>query len=48
MTFLLIVVVGVSVVLLDDSPKDLPTIIEEELVCKHFVSAVCDEKEKDV
>jgi hypothetical protein len=48
MNFLIIIAVGVSVVLLDDSQKDLSAIIEDELICKHFISTVCDKKEKDV
>lgn len=48
MNFLIIIAVGVGIVLVDDSQKDLSVIIEEELICKHFVSTVCDKREKDV
>ena len=41
MNFLIIVGIGVGIVLLDDSPKDLPTIIEEQLICKPFDSSMC-------
>ena len=34
MNFLIILAVGVGIVLVDDSPKDLPTIIEESLICQ--------------
>jgi len=48
MTFLMIIVIGVSIIFLDDSSKDLPTIIEEQLICKPFDSTMCDGWKKDV
>jgi len=42
MNLLIIILVGVGLVLVDDSPKDLPTIIEEQLICKPFDSNMCD------
>ena len=41
MNLLIIILVGVGIVLVDDSPKDLPTIIEEQLICKPFDSTLC-------
>ena len=34
MNFLIIILVGVSIIFIDDSPKDLPVIIEDSLICK--------------
>jgi|TARA_R110002072_G_scaffold1925_1_gene15905 hypothetical protein len=44
MNLLIILAVGVGIVFLDDSPKDLPTIIEEQLICKPLDvdSNMCD------
>ena len=43
MNLLIILAVGVGI-LIDDSPKDLPTIIEEQLICKPLDvdSNMCD------
>ena len=41
MNFLIILAVGVGIVLVDDSPKDLPTIIEESLVCQPYNEGWC-------
>ena len=41
MNLLIILLIGVGLVLVDDSPKDLPTIIEEQLICKPFDSTLC-------
>jgi hypothetical protein len=44
MNLLIILGIGVGIILLDDSPKDLPTIIEEQLICKplDIYSKMCD------
>ena len=44
MNLLMIIVVGVTIIFLDDSSKDLPTIIEEQLICKPLDvdSSMCD------
>jgi hypothetical protein len=34
MNFLIIILVGVSIIWVDDSPKDLPVIIEDSLICR--------------
>jgi len=34
MNLLIIVLVGVSIIWIDDSPKDLPTIVEDSLICE--------------
>ena len=34
MNFLIIVLVGISIIWIDDSPKDLPVIIEDSLICE--------------
>ena len=34
MNFLIIILVGVSIIFINDSPKDLPVIIEDSLICK--------------
>ena len=47
MNFLIIVLVGVGLVMVDDNPKDLPTIIEEQLICKPFDSNLCSGWAKD-
>ena len=47
MNFLIIVLVGVGLVMVDDNPKDLPTIIEEQLICKPFDSNLCAGWAKD-
>ncbi len=41
MNLLMIIVVGVTIIFLDESSKDLPTIIEEQLICKPFDSTMC-------
>ena len=41
MNLLIILLIGVGLVLVDDSPKDLSTIIEEQLICKPFDSNMC-------
>jgi len=41
MNLILIVLVGVGIIFLDESEKDLPTIIEEQLICKPFDSTLC-------
>ena len=41
MNLLIIILVGVGIIFLDDSPKDLPTIIEEQLICQPFDSTLC-------
>jgi len=42
MNLIMIVLVGVGIIFLDESSKDLPTIIEEQLICKPFDSTMCD------
>ena len=44
MNLLIILVIGVGLIMVDDSPKDLPTIIEEQLICKPLDvdSSMCD------
>ena len=44
MDLLIILAIGIGIVLLDDSPKDLPTIVEEQLICKplDIDSKMCD------
>ena len=42
MNLLIILLIGVGIVLLDDNSKDLPTIVEEQLICKPFDSNMCD------
>ena len=44
MNLLIILVIGVSLIMVDDSEKDLPTIIEEQLICKplDIDSSMCD------
>tara|TARA_R110000868_G_scaffold190996_1_gene435126 strand:+ start:303 stop:452 length:150 start_codon:yes stop_codon:yes gene_type:complete len=44
MDLLIILVIGIGIVLLDDSPKNLPTIVEEQLICKplDIDSKMCD------
>ena len=44
MNLLMIIVVGVTIIFLDDSSKDLPTIIEEQLICEplDIDSSMCD------
>jgi hypothetical protein len=44
MNLLIILVIGVSIIWIDDSPKDLPTIVEEQLICKplDIDSKMCD------
>ena len=34
MNFLIIILVGVSIIWVDGSPKDLPVIIEDSLICR--------------
>jgi len=41
MNLLMIIVLGVTIIFLDESSKDLPTIIEEQLICKPFDSTMC-------
>ena len=47
MNLILILVVGVGLSLVDDSPKDIPTLIEEHLICKPLDSNLCDGWAKD-
>ena len=42
MNLIIIVLVGTGIIFLDESSKDLPTIIEEQLICKPFDSTMCD------
>ena len=44
MNFLIILAVGVGIIWIDESPQDLPTIIEEQLICKPLDvdSNMCD------
>jgi len=42
MNFLIIIVLGVSIILLDESPKDLSTILEQNLICKPLNSNLCE------
>jgi len=44
MNLLIILVIGVSIIWIDDSPKNLSTIIEEQLICKplDIDSSMCD------
>jgi hypothetical protein len=44
MNLLIILVIGVSIIWIDDSPKNLSTIIEEQLICKplDIDSNMCD------
>jgi len=44
MNLLMIIVVGVTIIFLDENSKDLPTIIEEQLICKpmDIDSNMCD------
>ena len=41
MNLLMIIVVGVTIIFLDESSKDLPTLIEERFVCKTFNLEAC-------
>ena len=47
MNLLIILVIGVSIIWIDDSPKNLSTIIEEQLICKPFDSNLCAGWAKD-
>ena len=42
MNLLIILALGVGLIMVDDSEKDLSTIIEEQLICKPFDSNMCD------
>lgn len=44
MNLLIILVIGVGLIMVDDSEKDLSTIIEEQLICKplDIDSSMCD------
>tara|TARA_R110002072_G_scaffold242779_1_gene401816 strand:+ start:341 stop:490 length:150 start_codon:yes stop_codon:yes gene_type:complete len=44
MNLLIILVIGVGLIMVDDSEKDLPRIIEEQLICKPLDvdSSMCD------
>ena len=44
MNLLIILALGVGLIMVDDSKKDLPTIIEEQLICKplDIDSSMCD------
>jgi hypothetical protein len=44
MNLLIILVLGVGLIMIDESPKDLPTIVEEQLICKplDIDSSMCD------
>ena len=44
MNLLIILVLGVGLIMIDESPKDLPTIVEEQLICKPLDvdSSMCD------
>ena len=44
MNLLIILVLGVGLIMIDESPKDLTTIVEEQLICKPLDvdSSMCD------
>ena len=44
MNLLIILVLGAGLIMIDESPKDLPTIVEEQLICKplDIDSSMCD------
>lgn len=41
MNLLIIILVGVGIIWIDDSPKDLPAIVEDGLICRPVNEGWC-------
>jgi hypothetical protein len=41
MNLLIILAVGVGIIWIDESPQDLPQILEQRLICEPFDSNMC-------
>ena len=41
----MIIVIGVGIISIEDSNKDLATFIEEDLICKTINVKLCEDKE---